>query len=177
MELPAAGEHVFAVESIEKKRSRKVCHKDIFTHMHMERSILFSPDVVFCRSPIKWFLRWRCIAECILLRKVTLRSLCRFSPFTGEGWVSGQVARMVPKVSPLLQHNSNTHDDNTTFKTEVCVCVNVFIRASVGAQMGGCAFLLWALDALAPMMNVVLRCMQSPVCQLKEDVSIIEPYI
>lgn len=25
MELPAAGEHVFAVESIEKKRSRKVC--------------------------------------------------------------------------------------------------------------------------------------------------------
>ena len=55
--------------------------------------------------------------------------------------------------------------------------MSVFIRASVGAQMGGCAFLLWALDALAPMMDVVLRCMQSPVCQLKEDVSIIEPYI
>lgn len=40
------------------------------------------------------------------------------------------------------------------FRTEACVCecvwmnvcVNVFIRASVGAQMGGCAFLLWALD-------------------------------
>lgn len=32
MELPAAGEHVFAVESIEKKRSRKVCH------MKMKRS-------------------------------------------------------------------------------------------------------------------------------------------
>lgn len=30
MELPAAGEHVFAVESIEKKRSRKVGdHKSI----------------------------------------------------------------------------------------------------------------------------------------------------
>lgn len=29
MELPAAGEHVFAVESIEKKRSRKVCHMEI----------------------------------------------------------------------------------------------------------------------------------------------------
>lgn len=35
MELPAAGEHVFAVESIEKKRSRKVGHKstegDVYT--------------------------------------------------------------------------------------------------------------------------------------------------
>lgn len=57
------------------------------------------------------------------------------------------------------------------------MCVNVFIRASVGAQMGGCAFLLWALDALASMMDVVLQCMQSPVCQLKEDMSIIEPCV
>lgn len=32
MELPAAGEHVFAVESIEKKRSRKVCHKSVEGH-------------------------------------------------------------------------------------------------------------------------------------------------
>lgn len=32
MELPAAGEHVFAVESIEKKRSRKVCHKSTEGH-------------------------------------------------------------------------------------------------------------------------------------------------
>lgn len=33
MELPAAGEHVFAVESIEKKRSRKVGgHKSIDGH-------------------------------------------------------------------------------------------------------------------------------------------------
>lgn len=34
MELPAAGEHVFAVESIEKKRSRKVCHKSIEGHFY-----------------------------------------------------------------------------------------------------------------------------------------------
>lgn len=38
MELPAAGEHVFAVESIEKKRIRKVCHKSteghFYTHAH-----------------------------------------------------------------------------------------------------------------------------------------------
>lgn len=33
MELPAAGEHVFAVESIEKKRSRKVCHKSAEGHL------------------------------------------------------------------------------------------------------------------------------------------------
>lgn len=50
MELPAAGEHVFAVESIEKKRSRKVCHKSteghFYTYAHGERSIVFSPDVV-----------------------------------------------------------------------------------------------------------------------------------
>lgn len=39
MELPAAGEHVFAVESIEKKRSRKVCLQDDEGHLtpiHME---------------------------------------------------------------------------------------------------------------------------------------------
>lgn len=35
MELPAAGEHVFAVESIEKKRSRKVCHKNTAGHFLM----------------------------------------------------------------------------------------------------------------------------------------------
>ena len=43
MELPAAGEHVFAVESIEKKRSRKVCDKSTeghFTCMHMKRRII-----------------------------------------------------------------------------------------------------------------------------------------
>lgn len=42
MELPAAGEHVFAVESIEKKRSRKVCDKSTEGHFsgfinHMQR--------------------------------------------------------------------------------------------------------------------------------------------
>lgn len=46
MELPAAGEHVFAVESIEKKRSRKVGHKSteghLYTHAHGEGgSILY----------------------------------------------------------------------------------------------------------------------------------------
>ena len=75
--------------------------KDIFTHMHTERGASFSLRMLY-PPLIKWCLRWRCIAECILLRKVTLRSLCRFSPFTGEGWVSGQVARMVSKVSPLI---------------------------------------------------------------------------
>lgn len=34
MELPAAGEHVFAVESIEKKRSRKVGHKSTEGHFY-----------------------------------------------------------------------------------------------------------------------------------------------
>lgn len=34
MELPAAGEHVFAVESIEKKRIRKVCLKSTEGHFY-----------------------------------------------------------------------------------------------------------------------------------------------
>lgn len=90
-------------------------------------------------------------------------------------WSSGEDGPQSKSSSPTQQQQLMMITQHS--KTEVCVCVNVFIRASVGAQMGGCAFLLWALDALAPMMNVVLRCMQSPVCQLKEDVSIIEPYI
>lgn len=36
MELPAAGEHVFAVESIEKKRSRKVCLKSVEGHFYTQ---------------------------------------------------------------------------------------------------------------------------------------------
>lgn len=47
MELPAAGEHVFAVESIEKKRSRKVRHKSteghFYTHAHGEEHHLSPP--------------------------------------------------------------------------------------------------------------------------------------
>lgn len=58
MELPAAGEHVFAVESIEKKRSRKVCDKSTEGHFaltHMRRmrislsvSLHLFTDLLFC---------------------------------------------------------------------------------------------------------------------------------
>lgn len=58
MELPAAGEHVFAVESIEKKRSRKVCDKSteghFYTHAQEEEdcfsllSLHHLTDYIFC---------------------------------------------------------------------------------------------------------------------------------
>lgn len=60
---------------------------------------------------------------------------------------------------------------------QMLVCANVCNRVNVGALMGVCAFLLRPLDAFASMMNVFQQCMQSPACQLKEDTSIIEPYV
>lgn len=41
MELPAAGEHVFAVESIEKKRSRKVGLQAVEGHFYRTLSVIF----------------------------------------------------------------------------------------------------------------------------------------
>lgn len=84
MEIPAAGEHVFAVESIEKKRSRKVCH--------------------CAHSPVFfiYFLFVERSDDGALVRKVALRSLSRLSRFAGEVRVSGEVARMVCQVSPAI---------------------------------------------------------------------------
>ena len=71
MELPAAGEHVFAVEGIEKKRIRKVCRR---------RETLSEIRLDFCfamNKPYNFFLP---------------------SPI-GKNRVPGQVARLVSEVS------------------------------------------------------------------------------
>lgn len=85
MEIPAAGEHVFAVESIEKKRSRKVsrcAHSGLF----------FLYFLFVCGK----------ICDGAPVRKVARRSLSRLCRFAGEVRVSGQVARMVLQVSPAF---------------------------------------------------------------------------
>lgn len=86
MEIPAAGEHVFAVESIEKKRSRKVRH---CAHI----SVFFINSLFVERSD-------DCAVDGAHVRKVAIRSLSRLCQFVGEVRVSGEVARMVFKVSP-----------------------------------------------------------------------------
>lgn len=85
MEIPAAGEHVFAVECIEKKRSRKVCHC-------AQSSVFFIYFPFVCGK----------ICDGALVRKVALRSLSRWCRFAGEVRVPGEVARMVFQVSPAF---------------------------------------------------------------------------
>lgn len=117
-------------------------------------------------------------AQCIFLRKVTLRRLSRFCPFTGQGRVSGQVARMVPKVSTPTAQNTGDHNHRATFTTQVCVCVDVCVPVSVGARTWAAARSCGGRSMrLASMMDVVLERMQSPVFQLKKHTYAIEPYV
>lgn len=84
MELPAAGEHVFAVEGIEKKRIRKVTERD-----------RGGGGGMFAKIALRTLRH----------RRLTRASIINFpssspSPtITGQDRVPGQVARMVSQVS------------------------------------------------------------------------------
>lgn len=71
MDLPAVGEHVFAVEGIEKKRLRKVKLPRTRTTVNGAEDVFVVP--VLCST--------------------------HFHRFSGQNRVSGEVARMVSQVS------------------------------------------------------------------------------
>lgn len=113
--------------------------KDICAHMHLERRLIFLFHFCFQRSICCFIITIIVIryfsADCAARSKVTLRSLSRFSSFTGTGWVFGQVAGMVSKVSAL--DNRNTPNEDATSKTETvpkCKCLHFSVR---GRAYGG----------------------------------------
>lgn len=67
MELPAAGEHVFAVEGIEKKRIRKVTARgerapqkrapDVEKYCRLTRASPFSPPLL--QGKVEYLVKWR----------------------------------------------------------------------------------------------------------------------
>lgn len=75
MELPAAGEHVFAVESIEKKRSRKVCHKSteghFYTHAQGKEDLFGFPSPPYGLHVVVFFH--------LIICKMTVQCRVRFA--------------------------------------------------------------------------------------------------
>lgn len=100
MDLPAVGEHVFAVEGIEKKRVRKVKPnpqlRRVAVQMHV--SFFFNPK---CSNFVK---------------------------FPGQSRVSGEVERVVTKVSPPFRIGMDCRQFDCYFllkmlqHASVCMC-------------------------------------------------------